>query len=451
MVWVKGHQLQNGKYVIEEVLGQGGFGITYKALNTEINQYIVIKTPNEYLKHDPDYDKYVKRFIKEGLTLAKLSQDPHPHIVRIHKFFQEEDTYCLVMDFVDGENLFQMVRRRGRIPEKEAVKYIQQIGAALEDFHRVGAVHRDAHPGNIIIGIDGNAILIDFGIAKELIPTTQTSTGNAGNEGFAPYEQLYKGSREITVDIYCLAATLYFILTGERPSNSITRKLDNTHLITPRDIVSSISKGVNEAIIQGMALEAKDRPQTMQEWLDMLLPLPTVKLYSPSVSSSSETVDRVPLRQTRQTKPTKPLRERINIKRIKKITWGRLIRVMGSYAYMSFLLASLQINIYTWLFFWAVAVAGAVAVAITFAVAETFAAIAGAVAVAVTFAGAGALAGALAGILAGFVAVAMVETNDRLESELFSIRDKCLILYLTSCSGILLGWLTWHIFSLLNS
>ena len=266
MVWAKGHKLQNGKYVIEEVLGQGGFGITYKALNTLINQCIVIKTPNEYLKHDPDYDEYVRKFIREAKMLKKFSENPHPHIVCFRNFFQEQDTYYLVMDFIDGENLFQVVRKRRRIPEKEAVRYIQQIGSALESFHKVGAVHRDAHPGNIMIDRDGKAILIDFGIAKELKPSTQTSTGNAGNQGFASYEQLYQGSREPNVDVYSLAATLYFIVTGKCPINCVNRKLDHTRLIPPKEIIASLSKEVNEAILKGMALEAKDRPQTMQEW-----------------------------------------------------------------------------------------------------------------------------------------------------------------------------------------
>lgn len=89
MPWIKGQQLRGGEYVIEDVLGQGGFGITYKALHVQLNQTVVIKTPNEYLSHDPDYDKYIERFIEEGRILARLSQDPHPHIVRVISLFKE--------------------------------------------------------------------------------------------------------------------------------------------------------------------------------------------------------------------------------------------------------------------------------------------------------------------------------------------------------------------------
>jgi serine/threonine-protein kinase len=89
MNWAKGQQLQNGKYVIEKELGRGGFGITYKAQHTFLNYDVVIKTPNEDVKSDPDYPKYVDRFIKEGQMLAQLSNDPNPHIVRISDLFQE--------------------------------------------------------------------------------------------------------------------------------------------------------------------------------------------------------------------------------------------------------------------------------------------------------------------------------------------------------------------------
>ena len=210
MAWEKGQELQGGKYVIEQILGQGGFGITYRALQVNLNRPVVIKTPNEYLNHDPEYDKYIERFIAEGQTLARLSQDPHPHIVGVIELFQEGNTHCLVMEFVPGENLFQAVKRRGALPAAEIVTYIRQIGQALMVVHQAGLVHRDAHPGNIMLRSNGKAVLIDFGIAKQIIPATQSSTDKSAHERFAPYEQRYKGSRDPRVDIYCLAASLYY-------------------------------------------------------------------------------------------------------------------------------------------------------------------------------------------------------------------------------------------------
>ncbi|MEH1834656.1 MAG: serine/threonine-protein kinase [Nostoc sp.] len=270
MPWIAEQKLQGGKYVIETVLGQGGFGITYKALHVELNQTVVIKTPNEYLSHDPKYEKYIERFIQEGRTLAKLSQDPHPHIVRVIDLFQEGATYCLVMDFVEGENLFEAVRRKGALSETEILPCIRQIGEALSIVHQAGLVHRDAHPGNIMLRRKGKAVLIDFGIAKELVPKTLSSKGTAGNKWFAPYEQISRGSREPTVDVYCLAATLYYAVTGQRPTTSLDRKLDNASLKSPKQTNPIISDRLNQAILKGMALEAKDRPQSMQVWLAML-------------------------------------------------------------------------------------------------------------------------------------------------------------------------------------
>jgi serine/threonine protein kinase len=270
MTWVTGQKLQNGKYIIQQVLGQGGFGITYRALQVNLNRSVVIKTPNEYLQHDPDYDKYIEKFIAEGQLLARLSKDPHPHIVGVIELFQEGNTYCLVMEFIPGENLFQIIKGKGALPETEIVTYIRQIGEALIKVHEAGLVHRDAHPGNIMIQNNGKAVLIDFGIAKQIIFLSETLTDRDANREFAPYEQIFKGSRDPRVDIYCLAASLYYGVTGQYPTNSLARKLDDELLIAPQEIIVTISNELNQAILKGMALEAKDRPESMQVWLKML-------------------------------------------------------------------------------------------------------------------------------------------------------------------------------------
>ncbi len=130
---------------------------------------VVIKTPDILQKRDTEYKDYVKQFEEEGRKLAKFSQTPHPHIVRISDFFMEGQVPCLVMDFIQGQTLIEKVKTQGKLSEAECLKYIRQIGSALEAVHQAGMVHRDAHPGNIMIQPNGNAILIDFGIAKEII------------------------------------------------------------------------------------------------------------------------------------------------------------------------------------------------------------------------------------------------------------------------------------------
>ncbi|ARI81824.1 serine/threonine protein kinase [Microcystis aeruginosa] len=195
MVWQAGQLLHNGKYEILEILGRGGFGLTYKARHRQLTLEVVIKTPDILQKRDTEYEDYVRQFEAEGRKLAKFSRTPHAHIVRVSDFFTEDKVPCLVMDFIQGQTLMERVKTQGKLSQAECLKYIRQIGSALEAVHQAGMVHRDAHPGNIMIQPNGNAILIDFGIAKEIIPAGSSSTDYAANPSFAPYEQVYKGSK----------------------------------------------------------------------------------------------------------------------------------------------------------------------------------------------------------------------------------------------------------------
>lgn len=459
--------------MIQGVLGQGGFGITYKARHVSLNHHVVIKTPNEYLQYEPDYHKYVARFIEEAQILARLSRDPHPSIVGVHDLFQEGTIYCLVMNFVEGENLFELVRRRGAIPEAEAVRYIRQIGEALTLVHQVGLTHRDAHPGNILLRQNGKAVLIDFGIAKELIPSTYTSTGAVGNEGFAPYEQVHRGSREPNVDVYCLAATLYYTLTGQRPTKGLDRKLYKEPLIEPRRIVPGISKQVNRAILKGMELEPKKRPQSMQAWLK-LLEIPTVltpppvheqEFFHPSANQTS--------RQRFRTASTRKART---------IPWVGLTVIAGYYLGIGFFLVETEyvaivamagetgyVAIVAMAGAGAVALAGGVAwgraggvagavawavagaggLAVGWAGLMAYLGVAGSVAVRWVVALAGGVAGALALVVFLAVVVAGTLTSIMVEDKLkksFSKFHTFLILLGTSWLGLGLGWLLASIF-----
>jgi serine/threonine-protein kinase len=182
--------------------------------------------------------------------------------------------------------LFQAVKRRGALPEAEIVTYIRQIGEALMVVHQAGLVHRDAHPGNIMLRSNGKAVLIDFGISKEIVPLTGTQMSKDANAAFAPYEQITRGTSKPTVDIYSLAATLYYGVTGQKPSVSLARKVDNQPLIPPQRFISGISNKLNQAILKGMALEAKDRPKSMQLWLEMLNYKPQIPNVERKVSNA---------------------------------------------------------------------------------------------------------------------------------------------------------------------
>ena len=271
MIWTAGHPLQNGKYIIEAVIGQGFSGIIYKAREASFACPVAIKTP----KPDPNSEKFIQRLLEEGRLLTDLARDPHPHIVGIRDRFQEGAIHCLLMDFVPGETLSQRVKRQGALLEAEALRYIRQIGDALMFMHRLELTHCDAQPHNIILrpGLSpsqSSAVLIDFGIAKALGSAPLGSTEKAGNREFAPYEQLHQGNWEPTVDVYGLAASLYYAVTGLRPVAARDRKLNGVPLVPPEEILPEICDRTHRAILAGMALDPKDRPPSMQAWLDLL-------------------------------------------------------------------------------------------------------------------------------------------------------------------------------------
>lgn len=267
MILSKDDRLQNDKYIIEKQLGKGGFGVTYKAKNTLLDMTVVIKTVNDEKIKDPNNYKYLTRFKREAKVLAELSQQRNLNIVQVKDFFEESGIPYLVMEFLSGESLGNLVRRQGRLSESQALQYISQIGSALEVVHNQGLVHRDAHPDNIMI-IQDQAILIDFGIVGRIDPPYLTNE-HPTHYYFAPYEQR-EGSLDPKVDIYALAASLYYTLTANNPTPSIERKYKNESLTPPRQWNPSISQEVEVAILKGMNLEPEDRPQSMQGWLKLL-------------------------------------------------------------------------------------------------------------------------------------------------------------------------------------
>ena len=268
-----GSTLQNGKYKLQQTLGKGGFGLTYRAEHTVAQAPLVLKSPNDDLRVDPEYPKFVDRFLKEGKTLWTLSQKRHPHIVRVTDLFEERGVPWLVMDYIRGESLFDRVQRKGALPEAEAIGFMGQMGSALLAVHGAQLVHRDAHPGNIMIlppdptKTQREAILIDFGIAGEMFPST-VSSKFFGNPAFAPYEQFGMPADPL-MDVYTLAASCYFAVTGVFPESAMNRKLYGRGLVAPRQHRGTLSQGLNAAILAGMALEARNRP-SLAEWLKLL-------------------------------------------------------------------------------------------------------------------------------------------------------------------------------------
>lgn len=267
MSWAIGQRLQSGKYTIEQELGQGGFGITYLARDNNGRQ-VTIKTLNDKVQRRSDFAKFQQDFLNEALRLARCS---HPHIVRINEVIQEDALWGIVMEYIDGENLASRVENQGALTESEALCYIKQIGEALIVVHDNGLLHRDVKPQNIMLrSANSEAVLIDFGIAREFTPNmTQTHTQMIA-DGFAPMEQYdRRAKRGAYTDVYAISATLYSLLTGEVPSHTLLIAA-GTPLEPPKRINPKISNRVNQAILKGMEVKAENRPQSVQEWLALL-------------------------------------------------------------------------------------------------------------------------------------------------------------------------------------
>ena len=300
--WQLGTTLNNGKYTIEKLLGEGGFGITYLALdNQNTGKKVVIKTLNNKIQKLHEFDKFQKRFREEAERLKKCR---HQNIVKFYDSFEEGKLYCIVMEYIEGDNLAVVIRKQGILPEAKALNYIRQIANALTVIHSQNILHRDIKPDNIILRKNyknkEEVVLIDFGIAREFFPNQIKTYTQFYTPGYAPIEQyIPKHNPGEYTDIYALAATLYMLLTNYVLPDAINR--DNTQpailktplpkparsilklvlklrgkqakydpLKAPKQINNKISDRLNNAILKGMEIQPEDRPQTVQEWLALL-------------------------------------------------------------------------------------------------------------------------------------------------------------------------------------
>lgn len=271
MVWHPGQRLFGGRFIIERKLGEGGIGITYLAKN-EHGELRVIKTLKEEILNNPAWrphrDKLRLNFRDEAVRLAVCR---HPHIVQIENIFDEGTMPCMVMEYIEGEDLGRRLQRVGALAESEALLYIRQIGEAVAIIHRKGLLHRDIKPRNIMVRSGkSEAVLIDFGIAREFIPNVIQKHTVYRTPGYAPPEQYeLEALRGEYIDIYGLAATLYTLVTGVVPTSADERR-QNIPLESPKYFNPNLSNKTAYAILRGMEFQPKYRPQTVQEWLNLL-------------------------------------------------------------------------------------------------------------------------------------------------------------------------------------
>jgi eukaryotic-like serine/threonine-protein kinase len=250
----------NNRYRIVTLLGQGGFGAVYKAWDLDMDAPVALK---ENLDVSPEAQK---QFAREAKILFSLR---HPSLPRVsHHFILPGQGQYLVMDYVDGENLEVMVRRLGALPEIQALAWAGQVLDALEYLHRQNppVIHRDVKPQNILITPAGQAVLVDFGTSKLYDPSQATTQGaRAVTPGFSPLEQYGKGGTDARSDLYSLGATLYFMLTGTAPEESIER-VKGTPLVPPRQLNQVINPRLEEIVLKSLAVLQVERFQTTVEF-----------------------------------------------------------------------------------------------------------------------------------------------------------------------------------------
>jgi serine/threonine protein kinase len=268
-----------GRYSVGKVLGQGGFGITYMGGDITLSRPVAIKElfPEGCIRNQttvqptrPDIQNefaHIKqRFMEEARLLANLN---HPGIVKVYDFFEENNTAYMIMELLKGKSLRQLIEEKGKIDEKEAVDYIKKVCEALSVVHKNGYLHRDIKPDNIFITEDGRAVLIDFGSAREFIAGRTKTHTVILTPGYAPFEQYsLLAERGPYTDIYALSATLYHMLTGEVPLDAPARQA-GMKLRSPREINPKVSQTVSDAVMAGLEMDYKKRPQSIEDLLTL--------------------------------------------------------------------------------------------------------------------------------------------------------------------------------------
>lgn len=261
-MWSEGKSLQNNKYSVVELIGHGGFGLTYLAKDNTLQRDVVIKTPNKIFQSSEAYASFIRRFQREGKALARVS---HPNVVQVIELFQENGIPSLVLAYVQGDTMETYVQKHGLLSEAKLSELFHKLSNALQHLHSKGVIHCDIHPKNIMMRPDDEPILIDFGSSKNSILETSLATTTINNY-FSPYEQGRGGPPQAGWDIYGLAATLYFAATGQNPQPAIDRKFYNADKESAQMTKTQISHSLGTAILLGMSVEPTQRPSSVEEW-----------------------------------------------------------------------------------------------------------------------------------------------------------------------------------------
>ncbi len=274
-------------YEIHDILGQGGFGITYLAQDLNLEHEVAIK---EYLpvdlairtKHgtvspvsEEHHDRYywgLERFLEEARTLGQFK---HPNIVRVRNVFEANNTAYMVMEYELGESFQEILNRRKTISESDIKTIIFPIVDGMKIVHAAGFIHRDIKPANVFLRVDGDPVLLDFGSARQSLEQDNQSLTSIFSRGYAPIEQ-YHSSEENQgpwTDIYALGATMYRSVAGVPPADAVDRSAAIAQIERDTYVpITEIGEGEYsadflQAIDHAMQFRQQDRPQTISEWI----------------------------------------------------------------------------------------------------------------------------------------------------------------------------------------
>ena len=269
-----------GKYLVGRVLGQGGFGITYVGWDIALERKVAIKEyyPSGQVSRNPGsrgltwytsvQSQQAKQngtqiFLKEARKMSKV--DDIPNVVRVRDLFQENETAYIVMDFVEGETLKARLEKTGPLPWKQAKGIFLPAIQAMEQVHQAGLVHRDISPDNLMLTPDGKVKILDLGAAKDLSINSGASSMQVAKGGFSPFEQYtQRGSSGPWTDVYAMAATVYYTLTGKLPPVATDRVVEDT-ISWEEPGLKALSAQALEALQKAMVISAKNRMQSMEE------------------------------------------------------------------------------------------------------------------------------------------------------------------------------------------
>jgi serine/threonine protein kinase len=283
-------------YRVLELIGRGAMGVVYKALDVNLDRQVAIKVMSAEARNDPDF---VERFRQEARMQGALN---HPNVAMLFDYFVHDGAPVAVMEFIDGESLEQLIRRRGAIPVRESIPIFKQALRGVAAAHRAGIVHRDLKPSNLMVTRDDTVKVMDFGIAKRqgAPGATKVSSTSIGSPLYMAPEQILGRAVDCRTDVYALGLTLYELLSGQKPFNPRGKAeymVLNAHvndLPEPPTVYRyGIPQPIVDAVMRSLAKDPNERFQSAEEFMGALPDAPAPIVTAPNVAAVNAAAPRV--------------------------------------------------------------------------------------------------------------------------------------------------------------